>query len=136
MHCAVYLYLFALTYNGTWNNLKPVSYCDLDLQLYNNKVGEIVVDVTDRQGHRVDRVLSFFSSRRNWDSPTPSPAGECVPPFGYGGKGTLARGRGGGGVPIPRRGHTLCYSRYLLVCTLWARSSSVYSRGNTVGFFD
>jgi hypothetical protein len=25
--------------------------------------------------HRVDRVLSFFSSRRNWDSPTPSPAG-------------------------------------------------------------
>ncbi len=29
--------------------------------------------------HRVDRVLSFFSSRPSWDSPTPSPAGECVP---------------------------------------------------------
>ncbi len=28
--------------------------------------------------HRVGRVLSFFSSRRNWDSPTPSPAGECA----------------------------------------------------------
>jgi hypothetical protein len=26
------------------------------------------------QEHRVGRVLSFFSSRRNWDSPTPSPA--------------------------------------------------------------
>ncbi len=29
---------------------------------------------------RVGRVLSFFSSRRNWDSPNPSPAGECAPP--------------------------------------------------------
>jgi hypothetical protein len=31
-------------------------------------------------GHRVDRVLSFFSSHWNWDSPTPSHAGECAPP--------------------------------------------------------
>ena len=31
------------------------------------------------KAHRVDRVLGFFSSRPNWDSPTPSPAGECVP---------------------------------------------------------
>ncbi len=30
--------------------------------------------------HRVGRVLGFFSSRRNWDSPSPSPAGECAPP--------------------------------------------------------
>jgi hypothetical protein len=30
--------------------------------------------------HRVGRVLSFFSSRQNWDSPNPSPAGECAPP--------------------------------------------------------
>jgi hypothetical protein len=29
---------------------------------------------------RVDRVLGFFSSSPNWDSPTPSPVGECVPP--------------------------------------------------------
>ncbi len=29
---------------------------------------------------RVDRVLSLFSSRWNWDSPTLSPASECVPP--------------------------------------------------------
>ncbi len=30
--------------------------------------------------HIVGRVLSFFSSRRNWESPDPSPAGECAPP--------------------------------------------------------
>jgi hypothetical protein len=41
----------------------------------------------------IDRVLSIFSSRRNWDSTTPSPAGECVPPFfgpGWGGTHSLA----------------------------------------------
>ncbi len=38
--------------------------------------------------HRVDRVISFFSSRRNWDSPTPSHAGECVPPPLVQGEGT------------------------------------------------
>ncbi len=25
-------------------------------------------------------MLSLFASRRNWDSPNPSPAGECAPP--------------------------------------------------------
>ncbi len=47
--------------------------------------------------HRVGRVLSFFSSRRNWDSRNPSPAGECAPPppFGSGGRAqSLARERG------------------------------------------
>jgi hypothetical protein len=34
--------------------------------------------------HRVDRVLGFFSSRPNWDSPTPLPAGEFPPPSGQG----------------------------------------------------
>jgi hypothetical protein len=37
--------------------------------------------------HRVGRVLRFFSSRRDWDSPNPSPAGECAPP-------PLVRGEG------------------------------------------
>ncbi len=55
--------------------------------------------------HKVGRVLSLFSSRRAWDSPNPLPAGECAPPFGTGGRGTLAGG--GGRVPIPTRGHTL-----------------------------
>ncbi len=41
--------------------------------------------------HREVRVLGLFSSRPNWDSPTPSPAGECVPP-------SFASGGGGGGV--------------------------------------
>ncbi len=92
LHCAVYLYLFALTYNGTWNNLKPVSYCNLDLQLYNNKVGEIVVNVTDRQGYRVDRVLSFLSSRRNWDSPTPLSRRRVCPPLWLRGGGAHSLG--------------------------------------------
>jgi hypothetical protein len=40
---------------------------------------------------------SFFSSRPNWDSPTPSHAGECVPPLWFRGGGyyTIAWGRGG-----------------------------------------
>ncbi len=47
------------------------------------------------QSHRVERVLSFFPCRRNWDSPTPLPADECAPPFGSGGY-TFACGREGG----------------------------------------
>jgi hypothetical protein len=38
--------------------------------------------------HRVDRVLSFFSSRPNWDSPTPSPPSpveRVTPPLWFGG---------------------------------------------------
>ncbi len=46
-------------------------------------------------GHRVVRVLSFFSSRRNWDSPTPSPAGACAPLCGTGEKNTAGEGGGG-----------------------------------------
>ncbi len=71
--------------------------------------------------HRVGRVQSLFSSRRNWDSPIPSPAGECVPPpppprfRGWG--HTRLRARGGGGVPIPTRGHTLQY--YICIGSLW-----------------
>ncbi len=40
-------------------------------------------------------MVSFFSSRRNWDSPNPSPAGECAPPLWFRGGGThsLARER-------------------------------------------
>jgi hypothetical protein len=63
--------------------------------------------------HRVGRVLSFFSSRRNRDSPNPSHAGECSPSplVRWGGAHSLATGeRGGGRVPIPTRGHTLWYT--------------------------
>jgi hypothetical protein len=47
-------------------------------------------------------------------------AGECAPPpprfgsGGGGGEGTLVCGRGGGGLPIPTKGHTLCYSLYFV----------------------
>jgi hypothetical protein len=58
--------------------------------------------------HRVGRVLGFFSSRRNWDSPTPLAAGGCAPPPLWSrGEGTLAGERGVGGVPIPTTGEKL-----------------------------
>ncbi len=58
----------------------------------------------------VDRVLGFFSSRPNWDTTTPSPAGVVF----------SLRERGWG-VPISTRGQTLWYSSYLpgtYICTL------------------
>ncbi len=67
--------------------------------------------------HRVGSLLSLFSSRRNWDLPTPHPQMSVPPPFGSGGRGTLAGDRGAGRVPVPTRGHTLWYSIY--ICTLW-----------------
>jgi hypothetical protein len=55
--------------------------------------------------HSVGRVLSFFSSRRNWDSPNPSGSGH-----------TRWRERCCWRVPILARGHTLwCF---LYMCTL------------------
>ncbi len=73
--------------------------------------------------HRVDTVLSFLSRRPNWDSPTPSHAGECVtpppPPFGSVEEGihSLAGEVVGGGVPIPTRGQTLSVGLYVLCGT-------------------
>ncbi len=63
--------------------------------------------------HRVGRVLSFFSSRRNWDSPNPSPAGECVPPLLGGGANSLARE--GLGESQFRRGDIHCGTLYIYV---------------------
>jgi hypothetical protein len=48
--------------------------------------------------------------------PHPSPAGECAPPLVPREGHTRLRERGGG-VPVPRRGHSLWYSLYLR--TLW-----------------
>jgi hypothetical protein len=62
--------------------------------------------------HRVGRVLNFFSSRRNWDSPNPSPAGECAPPP-RGGAHSLARE--GLGESQFRRGDIHCGTLYIYV---------------------
>ncbi len=61
--------------------------------------------------HSVDRVLGFVSSRPNWGSPTPSPAGECVlPSFGSAGGGvTHSLWERGWGGPNPTRGQTLWF---------------------------
>jgi hypothetical protein len=70
--------------------------------------------------HRVDRVLGFFSSRPNWNTPTSSPVGESAPypPVlpGEGHTRLWEREWGGRGVSIRTRGQTLWYSRY--ICTL------------------
>jgi hypothetical protein len=66
------------------------------------------------------RVLSFLSSGRNWDSPTPLDTGDCAPlhPL-VRGEGTLACGRGVGGSPNSNGGHTLwCF---LYISTLWVQ---------------
>jgi hypothetical protein len=63
--------------------------------------------------HRVGRVLSFFSSRRNWDSPDPSTAGECAPLVLGGGAHSLARE--GLGESQFRRGDIHCDTLYIYV---------------------
>ncbi len=53
-------------------------------------------------------MLNFFSSRPNWDYPTPSPAGERVlPPFGSGGGTHSLAGEEVGGSQF-RRGDRHC----------------------------
>ncbi len=55
---------------------------------------ELILTRRDTQQHKVDRVLSFFSSRPNWDPLTRRQ--ECPPPLVTGG-GTLAYGEEVGG---------------------------------------
>jgi hypothetical protein len=62
----------------------------------------------------------LFSSRRNWDSPNPSPAGECAPPVLGGGAHSLARE--GLGEPQFRRGDIhMWYSLYIRTLWLWRK---------------
>ncbi len=67
--------------------------------------------------HRVDRVLGFFSSRPKFGLPHPFTRRRVCPPFYSSGEGTHSLAGGSGGVPIPTRGQTLWYSRYIF--TLW-----------------
>jgi hypothetical protein len=66
-------------------------------------------------------MLSFLSSRWNWDSPDPSPARECAPPpFGSGERGTLAGERGGAvGESHFRRGDIHRGTLYMYVLCGW-----------------
>jgi hypothetical protein len=69
-------------FGRAWSSAKYNSY------IYILRTMAIGPSLLKKDGHRVARVLSFFSSRRNFDSLTPSPVGECVcppPPFGSGG---------------------------------------------------
>jgi hypothetical protein len=68
--------------------------------------------------YRVDWVQRFYSSRRNWDSSSPSPAGECVPHLWFRGWDTLACGRGGGGQFRWRDRHC-CTLGNEGICVLW-----------------
>ncbi len=74
-------------------------------------------DKNDGSKAQSGQSAKLFSSRRNWDSPTPSPADECVPRPLVQGEGTYTlAGEGMGGL-IPTRRQTLLYSRY--ICSLW-----------------
>ncbi len=65
------------------------------------------------------QTAKLFFSRPNWESPIPSPGGECVPPFfsSGGGGGTLAFRRGGGGGPYSDEGTDTAELEFLK--TLW-----------------
>jgi hypothetical protein len=66
-------------------------------------------------------VLSLFSRRRNWDSPTPSAAGECAPPpFGPGvGAHTRLRERSWGSPNSDDGTHTVVlYVNKYFVCLI------------------
>jgi hypothetical protein len=75
--------------------------------------------------HRVGRVLSFFSSRWNWDSPTPSPAGECASPRFWGGH-TRWRERGWEGLNSDEGTYTVVLFIYIYFVGTW-RYVLVYS---------
>jgi hypothetical protein len=62
----------------------------------------------------VGRVIIFFTSRRNWDSPNPSPVGECAPPPFLGG-GAHSLESEGLGEPQFRRGDIHCGTLYIYI---------------------
>jgi hypothetical protein len=82
--------------------------------------------------HRVGRVPSFSPVVGIGTPPTPHPQVR-MPPFGSGGRGTLAGERGGGRVPIPTRRHTLWYS--VNICTLWLKKRGGPNSSERLAYF-
>jgi len=63
--------LSGLEEDGT---VPPLQYEQVSFHPWNKKTNKFF-----RKMHCVGRVLSFFSSRRNWDSPNPSPPTASMP---------------------------------------------------------
>jgi hypothetical protein len=99
----LYISFDTLCFDSTLDSVGHLSlsrYCTEYKNL--NTVAEYVCIMSEQYcNHRVDRVLSSFSSRRNWDSPTPS----------------LACGRGGWGSPNSDEGtYTVDGNIYSYMC--------------------
>jgi hypothetical protein len=85
--------------------------------------------------HREGRVLSFFSSRRIWDSPNLSTAGEYAPPSASGGRGKLAMAREGLGESQFRRGDIHCVTLYIYVLCAFPHPIFTASIDTEITFF-
>ncbi len=82
----------------------------------------------DRRTHRVGRVLSLFSSRRNWDSPNPLPAVECASPLVLGGGHTrwVERGWGVNVLEDARHCSILYIRKYFVDAPIGKRRNILY----------
>jgi hypothetical protein len=69
-------------------------------------------------GSQSRQSAKLFSSRRNWDSPNPSPAGECAPPLVPEG-GAHSLEREGAGESQFQRGDVHCGTLYIYVLCGW-----------------
>ncbi len=79
---------------------------------------------SDLQHHRICRQIAKpFIQLLNWDSPTPSPAGECAPPPLVPGGGALSCT--GEGVPIPTSGDIHCGTLGMIVLCVKHYSNTV-----------
>ncbi len=97
-----------------------------------------VTDITRKQKRStvnkyIHRVLSFFSSRRNWNSPTSIAAGECAPlPLVLGGGAHSLAGEGLGEPQSDEGTYTvvLCKYKYfvdIFIFSLWENWECFYS---------
>ncbi len=91
--------------------------------VYCNYVSEYIFIITEYIG----RVLSFFSSRRNWDSANPLPAGECAPPPPVLGGGAHSLARERLGRSQFRRGDIHCGTLYIYAYFVFIINQKIYA---------